>query len=99
MPDHLPDPEPDTPWPGEEGLGVEEDAALQIVRTVASWYQQAILEEHRAGQPDQARLEQLMADLRETIEDQRVLEEAGPEETTRIAAAYQARYAQLIKKK
>jgi len=95
--DHPGTPEPGHATPSDAGAGggVELEAALEIVRAVAGWYRQEIFRERQAAAPDGARLQQLLADLRACTADQQSLEQAGPEDVTRIAAAYEARYAEL----
>ena len=95
---------PGTPEPGHAppsgagaGGGVELEAALEIVRAVAGWYRQAITQERYSTAPDAAWMLQLLADLRACVADQQALEEAGPEDVARIAAAYKARYAELTR--
>ncbi|MBL1086768.1 hypothetical protein JK359_33215 [Streptomyces actinomycinicus] len=76
---------------GDTAVGYE--AAREIVGTVIAWYSRALLLARRAG--DQQRLEELKAQRQKCVEDQHRLQDAGPEETTRIATDYAARLKEL----
>ncbi|MGP4091290.1 hypothetical protein [Streptomyces sp. KR55] len=90
-----PDPQPPSgPAPGPGGgdaAGYE--VAHEIVGNVIAWYSRALLLARRSG--DQQRLEELKARRQECVEDQHRLRDAGPEETSRIAADYAARLKEL----
>lgn len=90
----FPSPEEPSPPPaGPPGAG--QAAAADAVRQVIAWYGQQILAAQRAGQPDPARLEQLMARQRACVQDLSTLEEGDPGEVERIAALYKARLQEL----
>ncbi|MEU7222321.1 hypothetical protein [Streptomyces chrestomyceticus] len=69
------------------------EAAREIVGAVLAWYSRRMLLARRTG--DQQRLEELTAERQQGVDDQHRLEEAGPEEITRIASAYAARLRKL----
>ncbi|MEU5053533.1 hypothetical protein [Streptomyces sp. NPDC021096] len=71
------------------------DDAFTAVTRVIAWYTQQILAERRSAAPDQGRLEQLLERQRACVADRNRLAGAGPEETARIAADYEARVKKL----
>ncbi|MEV7470864.1 hypothetical protein AB0O20_30820 [Streptomyces kronopolitis] len=77
------------PGPAGDQVGVEE--AHEIVGAVLAAYNRQLLLARRAG--DQQRLEELMSQQRKCVEDRARLNDAGPEEISRIAALY----AELLK--
>lgn len=83
-----PDPQPPSgpaPAPGgDNAVGYE--VAHEIVGNVIAWYSRALLLARRSG--DQQRLEELKMQRQKCLEDQRRLQDVGPEETARIAAVY-----------
>lgn len=78
-----------SPGPDPGGAGYE--SAREKVRRVLAWYTQQIVRERRAGTPDEALMEELKAAQRACVADEKALEEASPEEVSRIAADYEAR--------
>ncbi|WP_382466500.1 hypothetical protein ACFIN9_40910 [Streptomyces noursei] len=84
---------PSGPAPERGGDAVEREVAREIVGTVIAWYSKQLLLARHSG--DEQRLEQLKAQRLECVEDQRRLDEAGPQEITRIATAYTARWKEL----
>jgi hypothetical protein len=90
-----PDPQsPSGPAPGSGGentVGIEE--AHQVVGAVIAWYNRHLLLARRSG--DQRRLEELTAQRQKCVEDQARLQDAGPEEITRIADSYTELLAEL----
>jgi hypothetical protein len=94
-----PDDDPDSraARAGDEGdeAGDGYAAATQAVGRVVAWYSQEILRERSAARPDAERIERLKADQRAAVADQRALIEAGPQETARITALYEARLKDL----
>ncbi|MGW7386896.1 hypothetical protein [Streptomyces sp. NPDC054794] len=60
---------------------------------VLSWYNRQLLLARRTG--DQPRLEELMMQRQQCVEDQVRLRDAGPEEVTRIADVYTERLKEL----
>lgn len=82
----------DTPSPDFSDLeGGDEHQAMDAVRKMIAWYNTQITAANRAPVPDEDRIAQLKADRQTAVDDQALLENAGPEETARIAAAYAAR--------
>lgn len=88
---------PDEPLPvggaGQPHDDVSYEVAREIVGTVIAWYSRQMLLARRTG--DQRRLEELKAERQQCVDDQHRLEEAGPEEITRIADVYTARWKEL----
>ncbi|AVZ70980.1 hypothetical protein SLUN_00575 [Streptomyces lunaelactis] len=85
------------PTPADRG-GPQEasyEGALETVGRVLAWYNEQILKERRAPVPDEDRLERLQAERQACAADKRALEDAGPEEVSRIAADYDARFREL----
>lgn len=66
--------------------------ALECVRLVIAWYNSAIYDEQRAPSPDSGRLEKLNAERRRCLADRKSLAHADPEEITRVARDYGARF-------
>ncbi|MFI0915345.1 hypothetical protein [Streptomyces abikoensis] len=86
----------DTPSPDFSGLdGGEDEQAVDIVRSVVSWYNTELLAARRSPVPDEERVEALKAGRQAALEDQARLDEADAPETARIAAAYAARLKEL----
>ncbi|MFI9311473.1 hypothetical protein [Streptomyces triculaminicus] len=86
----------DTPSPDFSGLeGGAEQQAIDIVRDVVNWYNAQLIAERRSPVPDEERVERLKAGRQAALEDQARLDDADPQETTRIAAAYAARLKEL----
>ncbi|MDQ0605560.1 hypothetical protein QF037_009993 [Streptomyces canus] len=69
--------------------------ALERVQIVASWYTRQISQEREAASPDQDRIDELVAGLRQCITDQRSLPSADPASVARISADYAALYRDL----
>ncbi|MFI5905410.1 hypothetical protein [Streptomyces cyaneofuscatus] len=70
-------------------------ASADVVEEVMAWYTRELLAERRTPRPDPERLEHLLSRRQECVRDRARLEEAGPEETARITAAYAARLKEL----
>ncbi|MDG5803412.1 hypothetical protein P9869_12190 [Streptomyces ossamyceticus] len=90
-----PYPEPPPAGPGEDGGEVGYAVVAEHVRRVMSWYSEQIGIELRSTDPDQQRLQQLIAERSMCQEALRVLDDAGPEELARVAAEYEERFIQL----
>ncbi|WP_246618408.1 hypothetical protein [Streptomyces javensis] len=71
------------------------EATLERVKRVIAWYNEQIFTESRAAVPDEERLERLRTQRQRCVEDQHALEDAEPQEVSRIAAAYDARFKEL----
>ncbi|UQA91470.1 hypothetical protein [Streptomyces halobius] len=71
------------------------ETTVERVGQAIAWYSERILAERRSAAPDPDRLDQLISRHRACLEDQERLEEAGPEELARIAAAYDALLTEL----
>ncbi|WP_372412096.1 hypothetical protein [Streptomyces luteireticuli] len=76
-------------------FSVPEPDADEAVRLVIAWYGREILAERRAPACDPGRLERLIAEHRQCLEDQRRLKDAGSEERARLTALYAARLKEL----
>ncbi|MCJ0875252.1 hypothetical protein [Streptomyces sp. AP-93] len=85
-------PSPDASRHGLAGqsAGADYETALETVGQVITWYTERILAERRSDRPDEQLLEQMMSRRQACVDDQERLEDAGAEETARIAAAYDA---------
>lgn len=95
----VPDPETTqktpapTPSPHLDSGGYA--VALECVRLVISWYNSAIYDEEHTSSPDTERLEKLTAERRECVAARKSLSHAGPDEISRTARDYGARFRRL----
>ncbi|MEU9197790.1 hypothetical protein [Streptomyces hundungensis] len=89
----------DIPSPDFSELpGGDEGQARDAVKEVMNWYNTQILAQRRSPVPDEARLADLTGARQEAAADLQALDDAGPEETSRIAALYAARLKALREK-
>jgi hypothetical protein len=89
------DPASPTPNPSEPADAVSYEVAFETVGRVIGWYSREILAERRSPAPDSARLQRLIAEHRECVQDQARLKEASGEEMARLNARYAARLEEL----
>ncbi|MFF4534227.1 hypothetical protein ACFY1P_33770 [Streptomyces sp. NPDC001407] len=89
------DPASPSPNSSESADTVSYGVAFETVGRVIAWYSREILAERRSPDPDTARLERLLAEHRECMQDQARLKEAGGEEMARLNARYAARLEEL----
>ncbi|MGW2600007.1 hypothetical protein [Streptomyces klenkii] len=89
------DPASPTPNSSEPAGTVSYEVAFETVGRVSAWYSREILAERRSPAPDTARLERLIVQYRESVQDQARLKEVGGEEMARINARYAARWQEL----
>ena len=94
----MSDPEGTQPSPDfSQPQGGDDDTqqARTVVRAVAAWYSQRLMQERRAPAPDTARIEELKGEWERVQEDLKRLPTASPEETARLSELYAARYREL----
>ncbi|MER5781311.1 hypothetical protein ABT104_06215 [Streptomyces mobaraensis] len=89
------DPASPRPHSSEPAGAVSYEDASNTVGRVIAWYSREVMAERRSPAPDPARLERLIAEQRECVQDRARLEDAGDEEMARITARYAARLKEL----